>query len=297
MAARTARATAVLRDARGATVGTVTLSGRDGAIIGTVRGSGLSPGYHGFQVHAVGRCDTPDFATAGGDDGDLPALLVGADGTTEQSFVVDNLTFATLFDADGSAAIIHAGADNYGNIPTRYSSHAPGAPPTGPDGTTVSTGDAGPAVACGVVQGTLNANTGYWLAAADGGVFAYGNAPFLGSLAAGGASPKLSAPVVGITAAPSGLGYWMVAADGGVFAFGDAPFLGSMGGQPLNQPITAMAATPSGQGYWLVAADGGVFAFGDARFFGSFTGQRSGAATAVGIAAALSGHGYWMLFG
>ena len=309
MAARTARASAVLRDANGALIGTVTFAGVDGAVIGTVRASGLSPGYHGMHVHAVGACDGPDFTSAGGHlspsgkthgrhDGDLPALLVAADGTTEQSFVVDQLTYASIFDGDGSAIIIHAGTDNYGNIPTRYSSNAQGAPASGPDAATQATGDAGARFACGVVQGNLNANGGYWLAASDGGVFAYGNAPFLGSMVFGALGAiKLNSPVVGIAPTPSGLGYWMVAADGGIFAFGDARFFGSMGGKPLNQPISAMAATPSGQGYWLVAKDGGVFSFGDARFFGSFTGPRTGGAAAVAMASALSGHGYWTLFG
>src|SRR4051812_35709410 len=62
---------------------------------------------------------------------------------------------------------------------------------------------------------------GNWLAAADGGVFAFGAAPFLGSM--GGA--YLNAPVVAMAATPSGRGYWLAAADGGVFAFGDAPLL------------------------------------------------------------------------
>jgi hypothetical protein len=109
---------------------------------------------------------------------------------------------------------------------------------------------------------------GYWLVAADGGVFAFGDAPFLGS--AGGQS--VNQPVVGMAATPDGRGYWLVAADGGVFAFGDAPFLGSAGGQSVNQPVVGMAATPDGRGYWLVAADGGVFAFGDAPFRGSASG-------------------------
>ena len=64
--------------------------------------------------------------------------------------------------------------------------------------------------------------------AADGGVFAFGDAPFEGST--GG--QHLNAPVVGMAATPTGHGYWLVAADGGVFAFGDAPFEGSDGGTP-----------------------------------------------------------------
>ena len=68
--------------------------------------------------------------------------------------------------------------------------------------------------------------------AADGGIFAFGDAPFYGSM--GGAA--LNQPVVGMAATPTGEGYWLVAADGGIFAFGDAAFYGSMGGQHLSQP-------------------------------------------------------------
>lgn len=63
---------------------------------------------------------------------------------------------------------------------------------------------------------------GYWQAAADGGVFAFGDAGFFGSL---GGQP-LNAPIVAIAAHPSGAGYWLTGADGGVFAFGAAAYLG-----------------------------------------------------------------------
>ena len=63
---------------------------------------------------------------------------------------------------------------------------------------------------------------GYRMAAADGGVFAFGASTFHGS--AGGL--PLVAPVVGIASTPSGRGYWLAAADGGVFAYGDALFYG-----------------------------------------------------------------------
>ena len=79
---------------------------------------------------------------------------------------------------------------------------------------------------------------GYWLAGADGGVFALGNAPFLGSAGA----LRLTRPVVGMAASPGGRGYWLVASDGGVFAFGDAPFVGSTGAITLNKPVVAIAA-------------------------------------------------------
>ncbi len=131
---------------------------------------------------------------------------------------------------------------------------------------------------------------GYWLAAADGGVFSYGDAHFLGSM--GGA--RLNRPTVGIAATPTGKGYWLVASDGGIFSYGDARFLGSMGGARLNRPIVGIAATPTGKGYWLVASDGGIFGFGDARFLGSTGGQHLDRPI-VSVAATPTGKGYWLV--
>jgi len=79
---------------------------------------------------------------------------------------------------------------------------------------------------------------GYWLVASDGGVFAFGDASFAGSM---GGLP-LDAPVVGIAPAPDGRGYWLAASDGGVFAFGSAPYVGSMGGKPMAAPVVGIAA-------------------------------------------------------
>jgi hypothetical protein len=130
---------------------------------------------------------------------------------------------------------------------------------------------------------------GYILAAADGGVFAFGRS-FRGSVA----TLHLRAPVVGIASTPGDAGYWLAAADGGVFAFGGARFLGSFGGRALNAPIVGIASTPDGGGYWLVGSDGGVFAFGDARFFGSLSGAHI-LAPVVGIASTRDGGGYRLL--
>ena len=66
---------------------------------------------------------------------------------------------------------------------------------------------------------------GYWLVAADGGIFAFGDAAFHGSTG----SLTLNQPIVGMAATPDGGGYWLVATDGGIFAFGDAAFHGSTG--------------------------------------------------------------------
>jgi hypothetical protein len=131
---------------------------------------------------------------------------------------------------------------------------------------------------------------GYWLAAADGGVFSYGNAPFYGSAG----SIPLQSPVIGMTSTPDGRGYWMLAADGGIFTYGNAKFYGSTGAMRLNAPVVGMATTPTGRGYWLVAADGGIFTYGDAKFHGS-AGSLDLAAPIVAMASTPNGGGYWML--
>lgn len=145
---------AILVDTAGSAVGKVKLISAGTRVEAFVEASGLTPGFHGFHVHAVGRCEAP-FTSAGGHynpgsaghrehAGDLPILLVNRDGTAKASFTTDRLTVAQLFDADGSAIVVHADPDNYAHIPARYSA-------TGPDATTLATGDAGGRVACGVV--------------------------------------------------------------------------------------------------------------------------------------------------
>jgi Cu-Zn family superoxide dismutase len=115
------------------------------------------------SVHSVARCDGPDFTSAGshfntagampgmqGHDGDLPSLLVNKDGTAELRVVTDRLSVADLLAGSGTALIVHAGPDNFANIPARY---APA-----PDATTLATGDAGARIACGLIQAADPAN-------------------------------------------------------------------------------------------------------------------------------------------
>ncbi len=157
-----------LVDPDGAQVGTVDLAEGDDGIEVTVEVDGLPPGFHAFHVHSIGACEpdsanptdptmTGDFLSAGGHlgagetahgehQGDLPSLFVASSGTGSLTAVTDALSMADLTDEDGSAVMVHAGRDNYANIPDRY---APG----GPDDMTKNTGDAGGRSACGVVEG------------------------------------------------------------------------------------------------------------------------------------------------
>ena len=104
---------------------------------------------------------------------------------------------------------------------------------------------------------------GYWLVAADGGVFAFGDAAFAGSL---GGHPG-SSPTVALVADQVTGGYWLVAASGAVTGF-DAPELAPAGGA-LTGAAVAAAATPDDGGLWLLGAAGGVAARGDATWLGS----------------------------
>jgi Cu-Zn family superoxide dismutase len=148
-------ARADLHDAAGANVGTVKLEQDGDNVHFKVKINAAAPGFHGFHVHATGTCVAP-FASAGGHynpgaathgnhAGDLPVLFVDADGTGEARFTSDRFALGDLFDADGSAFILHAGRDNYANIPAdRYDPD--------PDATTLATGDAGARSACGVIE-------------------------------------------------------------------------------------------------------------------------------------------------
>jgi superoxide dismutase, Cu-Zn family len=160
--------TARLVDPEGAEVGVATLTEAEGGTQVDVRVTGLPPGFHALHVHAVGLCEpdspsptdpsmTGDFLSAGGHvgagetdhgehAGDLPLLFVTEAGTGTLTAVTDALTPDQLTDEDGSAVVLHAGRDNYANIPERYA-------PAGPDEMTRNTGDAGGRIACGPVEG------------------------------------------------------------------------------------------------------------------------------------------------
>jgi superoxide dismutase, Cu-Zn family len=134
-----ASATAMLTDAGGASKGTASVSQSAEGLRLVVEATGLSQGAHGLHLHMTGRCDPPDFTSAGshwnpggkmhGRDnpaglhlGDLPNLLVGTDGRGRLEVTIPSATLTggatPLLDADGAALVVHAGPDDYKTDPS-----------------------------------------------------------------------------------------------------------------------------------------------------------------------------------
>lgn len=140
-----------LFDGAGTSVGTALLSVDSVGMTFTFDVHDLPPGPHAVHVHSAGRCERPDFLSAGphlnpehkqhGLDnpagahmGDLDDLLVGPDGRARQVVRITRpkgkFTPRSLLDADGAAIIIHAGPDDRHTDPS---------------------GKSGPRIACGIV--------------------------------------------------------------------------------------------------------------------------------------------------
>lgn len=147
----TTAASAVLRDASGAVVGTATFRQAGNGVAISFQGRGLPAGQHGIHVHETGRCDAPDFATAGGHfnpadrqhglqnpagahAGDLPNLTVGANGNASFNATNTMVTLGaganSLLKTGGTALVIHADRD---------------------DEMTNPSGNSGARIACGVI--------------------------------------------------------------------------------------------------------------------------------------------------
>ncbi|CAN7208486.1 superoxide dismutase[Cu-Zn] [Mycolicibacterium frederiksbergense] len=155
--------TANLATADGTEVATATIEFTDGfatVTVETTTAGELTPGFHGLHIHQVGSCEG-DFTSAGGhfqaeghsghpSSGDLSSLQVRSDGSAKLVTTTDAFTAEELLAGTKTAIVIHEKADNFGNIPAEKYQQVNGTP--GPDQQTLSTGDAGGRVACGVIS-------------------------------------------------------------------------------------------------------------------------------------------------
>ena len=129
-----------LVNSAGQSIGTVRAWQTTGGVTFRIDGSGLPHGVHGLHVHAVGRCDPPDFTSAGAHwnpasrkhgmsnpdgphAGDLPNVTVAANGALGETVTLTGASLTTtgtgaLLDADGAALVLHAAADDYVTDPS-----------------------------------------------------------------------------------------------------------------------------------------------------------------------------------
>ncbi|MGN7309573.1 superoxide dismutase family protein [Alkalicoccobacillus gibsonii] len=135
----------------------------DGKLFVEATVNGMEPGYHGFHLHEAPSCEhdhsngaftsaeghyNPEGEDHGEHAGDFPPLYVNEDGTAQMTFSYDRLNVEDI--AGETSVMIHEGPDNFGHIPDRYQSSEQDE--SGPDEESLSTGDAGDRVACGVVE-------------------------------------------------------------------------------------------------------------------------------------------------
>ena len=129
------RAAANLKTAAGAAAGKAAVATIGGRVMLTVQVEGLPPGKHGVHVHMTGKCDAPKFESAGGHwnpadahhgleaakgqhAGDMPNLVVEENGRATLAYELKGASFAGLMDADGSAIVVHASADDQKTDPS-----------------------------------------------------------------------------------------------------------------------------------------------------------------------------------
>jgi Cu-Zn family superoxide dismutase len=142
---------ATLTSAAGVVMGTARLMPMGDGIHLVVDATGVPAGVHGIHIHTVGRCEAPDFTSAGphwnpttmkhGTNapmgphlGDLPNITIAADGTGHLDTMMKGMLTGgatPLMDADGAAVVIHATADDYMTDPS---------------------GNSGGRIACGVIN-------------------------------------------------------------------------------------------------------------------------------------------------
>jgi Cu-Zn family superoxide dismutase len=140
-------ATAVLKDPEGKDVGTVKVIAVPTGVLLDANLTALLPGDHAFHIHGTGKCEPPDFKTAGGhfnpeEDqhglenlagphaGDMPNIHVPESGKLHIEVLNQMVSLDSLFGGEGTAIVIHQKPDDYTSNPA---------------------GDAGPRIACGVI--------------------------------------------------------------------------------------------------------------------------------------------------
>jgi Cu-Zn family superoxide dismutase len=145
-------ARAELRNAEGRTAGSAMLKQVKSGVQISLSVSNLPAGTHAFHIHAVGKCDAPDFKTAWGHfnpdgkkhglknpegphAGDMPNIIVATNGRGKAKIVNARATLGeganSLFHEGGTALVIHEKAD---------------------DDMTDPAGNAGNRIACGVIE-------------------------------------------------------------------------------------------------------------------------------------------------
>lgn len=143
--------TAELRSPTDEMVGSAAFTEASGGVNVRVQVRGLPSGAHGIHVHEMGKCEAPDFMSAGGHynptarqhglqnpqgahGGDQPNLNVGPDGSATFDGMLMGVTLGSgtgsLFKTDGAALVIHANADDQMTDPS---------------------GNSGGRIACGVI--------------------------------------------------------------------------------------------------------------------------------------------------
>lgn len=151
-AQKKATAKADLWNAQGDKIATAVLKEAKGGVQIAVQATGLPEGIHAFHIHAVGKCDAPDFKTAGGHfnpenkkhgmknpegphAGDMPNITINAKGMGKAKVLNTHVTLGeganSLFHEGGTALVIHAKAD---------------------DDMTDPAGNAGDRIACGLIE-------------------------------------------------------------------------------------------------------------------------------------------------
>lgn len=147
---------ATIRDAAGTSLGDLVLTSSATGVKITGSLTSVPAGTHGIHLHAVGKCEPSGFTRftsagshmnpanahhgldhpSGPHAGDLPNITASSSGTVSVDLTAPRVTLDAsgaggLFDADGTAIVIHASADDQKTDPA---------------------GNSGARIACGVVE-------------------------------------------------------------------------------------------------------------------------------------------------